>query len=233
MAVTIHRHEAGNSAGKRLVVLPLGISVRIAMKSLRVRFLRSLITVISLILAISFHAYVKVNANVAAGVVRSRDAAAVKVIRHLGYDTEMTAGQEGQGGANPAQQWILFLSLLVCVVGIVNTQLMAVTERYREIGTMKCLGALNRFIVRLFLIEAAVQGMSGAALGAVCGALLSLAVWWIRLGPGWAGFVDWGGLGISLAGSVLLGSALSIAGVLYPALVAARMQPVEAMRGKE
>ena len=49
----------------------------------------------------------------------------------------------------PKERWILFLSLLVCVVGIVNTQLMAVADRFREIGTMKCLGALDRFILRL------------------------------------------------------------------------------------
>jgi putative ABC transport system permease protein len=48
------------------------------------------------------------------------------------------------------QRWIIILSLLVCVVGIVNAQLMAVTERFREIGTMKCLGALDRFVLRLF-----------------------------------------------------------------------------------
>jgi putative ABC transport system permease protein len=67
------------------------------------------------------------------------------------------------------------------VVGIVNAQLMAVTERFREIGTMKCLGALDRFILRLFLLEAGMQGVVGAMAGAMMGAMFSLVNSAIRL----------------------------------------------------
>ena len=49
--------------------------------------------------------------------------------------------------------------------------LMAVTERFREIGTMKCLGALDGFVVRLFLLESGFQGFSGALIGALIGTL--------------------------------------------------------------
>ena len=45
------------------------------------------------------------------------------------------------------------MSLLVCTVGITNSMLMAVTERFKEIGTMKCLGALDSFVVVLFMLE--------------------------------------------------------------------------------
>ena len=48
--------------------------------------------------------------------------------------------------------------MLVAFVGVLNAMLMSVTERFREIGTMKCLGALNSFIVKLFLIESLFQG---------------------------------------------------------------------------
>ena len=71
------------------------------------------------------------------------------------------------------QRWIVFLSLLVCVVGIINAQLMSVTERFREIGTLKCLGALDRFIVRIFVIEATMQGLAGGIIGALLGVLVA------------------------------------------------------------
>ena len=54
------------------------------------------------------------------------------------------------------------MSLLVCFVGITNSMLMSVTERYKEIGTLKCLGALDNFIVKLFLIESGLLGFFGS-----------------------------------------------------------------------
>ena len=50
--------------------------------------------------------------------------------------------------------------------------LMSVTERFREIGTMKCLGALDGFIVKLFLIESLFQGMAGTVMGVLLGLVL-------------------------------------------------------------
>ena len=50
-------------------------------------------------------------------------------------------------------------------VGIINAMLMSVTERIREIGTMKCLGALDAFILKIYFIEAALQGLIGTAMG--------------------------------------------------------------------
>lgn len=212
------------------VVLPFIKSVEIAVKSIRVRFFRSLITTMSLILAISFYSYIKINSSVAAHVFLSGDKAAVRTLITLGYDPATSADA---GQSDPKERWILFLSLLVCVVGIVNTQLMAVTERFREIGTMKCLGALDRFILRLFLIEAALQGILGAAIGALAGALISVAATFIRFGLSALMFINLPDLALILMKSVALGCSLSILGVLYPALLAAKMQPVEAMKGKD
>ena len=122
------------------------------------------------------------------------------------------------------------LSLLVCTVGIVNAQLMAVTERFREIGTMKCLGALDRFILRLFLLEAGMQGLVGAAAGALGGGVFALLNALASYGAAALRHADWGAVALSLAGATLVGCLLSVVGVLYPARIAARMQPVEAMR---
>src|SRR5687768_6986949 len=72
------------------------------------------------------------------------------------------------------RRWLTGLALLVALVGILNAMLMSVTERYREIGTMKCLGALDSFIVKLFLIESLFQGVVGTIVGVVMGLALSM-----------------------------------------------------------
>ena len=110
---------------------------------------------------------------------------------------------------------------------------MAVADRFREIGTMKCLGALDRFVLRLFLIEAVLQGLIGAAAGALAGAVISLSGSAVRYGFNVIHTLSFTDLFISIGSAVLLGCLLSVAGVSYPALLAARMKPVEAMRGRD
>jgi ABC-type lipoprotein release transport system permease subunit len=107
---------------------------------------------------------------------------------------------------------------------------MAVTERFREIGTMKCLGALDRFILRLFVLEAGMQGLAGAGMGALIGAVFSLLSGWLRFGWEPLTLISLGSLAVSILIATGVGCLLSLLGVLYPALIAARMQPVEAMR---
>jgi hypothetical protein len=139
--------------------------------------------------------------------------------------------------------WLVTLSLMVCVVGITNAMLMSVTERFREIGTMKCLGALDIFVVKLFLIESALQGVAGSIAGAVIGFLLAFVralfsyhatdpetgnSYWLalRFFPGLT-LLAW------LAIALCVGIALSIVAAIYPAIRAARMEPVQAMRVQE
>lgn len=215
---------------QKQVVLPFFKSVEIALKSIKSRFFRSLITTVSLILAISFYSYIKVNSHIISGIVFSENKIAIQTLAQQGYEIP-PAGQPYNTA--PKERWILFLSLLVCVVGIVNTQLMAVADRFREIGTMKCLGALDRFVLRLFLIEATLQGFIGAALGALAGAGIALSGSLMKFGTWIINYATLNNIFISLAASIFLGCFLSILGVLYPALLAARMQPVEAMKGRD
>ena len=107
---------------------------------------------------------------------------------------------------------------------------MAVTERFREIGTMKCLGALDRFILRLFFLEAGMQGLAGAGAGALAGAVFALLNALIRFGTAAITHLLWNSFFVSVFYSIGVGCLLSLVGVFYPALVAAKMQPVEAMR---
>ena len=156
---------------KRLVVLPFKKAIEIAFKNIRVRFFRSLITTLSLVLAVAFLSFTNVGTDVADGLLATGHIDSRQILRHAGYDI---GPDDTSVAASPKQRWIVILSLVVCVVGIVNAQLMAVTERFREIGTMKCLGALDRFILRLFFLEAGMQGLVGGAAGALVGALFSL-----------------------------------------------------------
>jgi predicted lysophospholipase L1 biosynthesis ABC-type transport system permease subunit len=212
---------------QRLVVLPFGKSVEIAFKSIRVRFFRSLVTTLSLVLAVSFLSFTDVSNAVANGMLASRSPELRQELLRAGYDLEAEATNVA---ASPKQRWIIILSLLVCTVGIVNAQLMAVSERFREIGTMKCLGALDRFVLRLFILEAGMQGLAGSAAGALLGAVFALVGGLIRFGGPAVRLVAFTELAVSLAFATGIGIGLSLLGVLYPALVAARMQPVEAMR---
>ncbi|MGE4556865.1 MAG: ABC transporter permease [Desulfovibrionaceae bacterium] len=214
----------------RAVVLPFRKSVEISVKSLKVRFFRNLITALSLALAVSFVTFVFVTTDTAQGLFESGKPALLDMLRHAGYD--VSPGVTAVGGG-PKERWIVALSLLVCAVGIVNAQLMAVTERFREIGTMKCLGALDQFILRLFLLEAAMQGVAGSFLGAIFGGLAAVLTGLIRYGSAAATHLSWSAAGLSVLEATGIGLALSLAGVLYPAIVAARMRPVEAMRVEE
>jgi len=127
-------------------------------------------------------------------------------------------------------RWLLGLALLVAFVGILNAMLMSVTERFREIGTMKCLGALDSFIIKLFLIESLFQGIVGTLLGIILGVLLSLVSVLSNYGRyAWKNLPA-GEIGLSLLVCLLIGVTLTVAGALYPAWQAARMQPIEAMR---
>jgi putative ABC transport system permease protein len=132
-------------------------------------------------------------------------------------------------GVETYQYWLMFVALVVSVVGITNAMLIAVYERYREIGTMKCLGAMDRHILLLFLVESFIQGAVGGAIGFVTGLIGAV----ISTGFG-IGFdiillvppIELLGL---LLGSTLLSMILSVAATLYPAFRAAKLNPVEAL----
>lgn len=131
--------------------------------------------------------------------------------------------------------WMLMLalSLLVSVAGVLNTMLMSVTQRYREIGTMKCLGALDSFVLLAVLVESAMVGFVGAMGGIVCGLLISLTLALADFGPAFMEAVRLDGLGIKVLITAAVGMTLTTLGALIPALIAAKMPPVEAMRGEK
>jgi len=127
--------------------------------------------------------------------------------------------------------WIVTVSLLITVIGIANAMLMSVTERVREIGTMKCLGALPGFVVKLFLIESSLIGLAGAILGCTGGLLFSLLTYGYLYGLGAVlTGVAWGRMSLLLLACMGTGVVLAIVAGIYPARVATKMIPASALR---
>ncbi len=115
------------------------------------------------------------------------------------------------------------IGLVVGGVGVVAIMMISVTERTREIGVRKALGATRRAIQWQFLVEASTLTLVGGAVGMLGGGLLAFAV--SRLTPIPAHVPLWSVLA-ALAASALTGIGFG----LYPATRAARLDPVEALR---
>ncbi|MAE67411.1 MAG: hypothetical protein CMJ18_24385 [Phycisphaeraceae bacterium] len=141
--------------------------------------------------------------------------------------------QREAAGGRARTRWLVAMSLLVAAIGISNALLMSVTERYREIGTMKCLGALNAFVIRLILLESSLLGGCGAVLGVLLGMAFALGGY---LGT-YGGAVVWPVLEsgpLLRAALVCLGTGwvVSVLAAIYPARVAATMVPASALRSE-
>lgn len=128
------------------------------------------------------------------------------------------------------QYWLVFVALAVSVVGITNAMLIAVYERYREIGIMKCLGALDQHVLMLFLIESTIQGLVGGVVGYLLGVGAALLSAGFTTGFDIILKVPPSTLLLYFAGTTLLSVVLSVGATIYPAWRAAGLNPVEALR---
>jgi putative ABC transport system permease protein len=115
------------------------------------------------------------------------------------------------------------ISLLVGGIGIMNIMLVSVTERTREIGVRKAVGARGRDILSQFLVEASFISLGGGAVGIAFGSLLASLI--ARFG-GWSRAVSVNSIGISFG----FAAAVGIGFGLYPAMKAARLDPINALR---
>lgn len=151
----------------------------------------------------------------------------------VGTDKGLRSKQEkDKQQSSNRRLWLVIMSLLVCTVGISNSMLMSVTERFKEIGTMKCLGALDKFIVELFLIEAMLMGVIASVLGALIGFLAMAIAYWAKDGFAVLGCL-WTLSSLAILGkSVLLGTFLTVAATAWPARQAAKMPPAAALRSE-
>lgn len=163
-----------------------------ALASIRVRFTRHLVTTLGIGLGIAFFASVSL-----ASAQPARDAFEVQRL-----------------------QWLVTTSILMCLVGVTNSMLISVTERYREIGTIKCLGASNVFIVQVFVLEALVLGFIGSLVGAGLGILVMFP--FVPVIPSL--------VARTLLVGTLLGLGMTVLAAILPAIQAARMPAAAALR---
>jgi putative ABC transport system permease protein len=126
------------------------------------------------------------------------------------------------------------LALAVATLGIVNTLVMAILERRREIGVLKALGAADSDVQQLFFVEAGVMGLFGGILGVTLGWLLGRAITFgtnlylkrQSLNPIELSSVPWW-LVLSALGFAIV---VSLVAGMYPASRAAKLNPVDALR---
>ncbi|EAX48088.1 protein of unknown function DUF214 [Thermosinus carboxydivorans Nor1] len=118
---------------------------------------------------------------------------------------------------------IAAISLLVGGIGIMNIMLVSVTERTREIGIRKALGATYRNILLQFLIEAVIIGVTGGLIGIAVGIG---GVYVISVLAEWNTVISFAAIFMAFGFSVLVGLFFGI----YPARKAALLDPIEALR---
>ena len=151
-------------------------------------------------------------------------------LKPQGYDFEVTTQDELVNQVRQVSNTftayitgIALISLVVGAIGIANIMLVSVTERTREIGIMKAVGAQNQDVLQLFLLEAVLLGVFGSAVGALVG-----------LGGGYAAAQF---IGLPLAfrvewfvAAVAVGLVVGALAGLYPAWDASRVDPIDALR---
>ncbi|MEX1187400.1 MAG: ABC transporter permease [Gemmatimonadaceae bacterium] len=117
------------------------------------------------------------------------------------------------------------IALIVGALVIMNIMLVAVSERTREIGIRKAIGAKYRDILAQFLVEATTLSIIGAAIGVALGIILSQAI--AALSPLPASVAPW-----SIVTGILVGAGVGVVAGVYPASRAARLDPIVALRAE-
>ncbi|RLE66313.1 MAG: hypothetical protein DRJ47_02750 [Thermoprotei archaeon] len=199
------------------IKLPFSEAFKISLENIRKRFVRAAITTASIVLGIAFMVSILLMAQ----------------IQQVARGTPETI--------KAYQYWLLFISLLVSGVGITNSMLIAVAERYKEIGTMKCLGALDRHVLTFFLLESMIIGSVGGIMGYVIGLIAGVVYGYTQFRPEdligaltsplgtFASLTIPAAVTLFLL-SVVLAVVLTMAASLYPAYYAAKLNPAEALR---
>jgi len=138
------------------------------------------------------------------------------------------------------QNILVLMIMVIAIVGIINTMLMSVFEKKREIGTMKALGFTDRQVQRLFLVEGALIGVAGGLMGLVLGTLFNSYFAFVGFNMDLFGDQD---IGMPIMGNVksvwlagayakamLFTLAASLVASYYPARKVTKMEAMECLR---
>lgn len=192
---------------EKQVHLPFKRAFEIALKNIHMRLGRSLVTSAGIMLGIAFLATVLTQGELIRAMQEERTVDSI--VR---------------------ERWLVVLALLMSTIGITNSMLMSVTERFKEIGTFKCLGALDWFVVEMFILEGMLMGLLASAIGSLVGILIIVVQ--AGLSEGWSvvgqvGFMPYFRI---FVGCMVLGGVLTLLSTLWPARRAAKMPPAAALR---
>ena len=195
------------AAGK--VSFPVSKAIAFSARSVRIRLGRMLIVVMGIASAIAF----------------------VTVLLSLDHVmASMSQNGAADGTLKQFKVWWIVVAFLIALTGITNAILMSVTERIKEIGTIRCLGAMSRHVVMIFLFESLFLGLVGGVLGGAFGILFTLGYAVLSYGFDVLSGVSWSRLGLMALAGTGLSMVLCVLSAVYPVLFAARLQPADAMR---
>jgi len=196
---------------------PLGEALAFSAQSVRLRLGRMFIVLVGVALAVAFMTALLVMGEMFKGLPTIFE----------------TAGAAPVGAAEPGDdftKWWIMVALLISVTGITNSMLMSVTERIKEIGTLKCLGATWLHILEVFLFESLFIGMIGGLAGGLLGVVFAGANFAMQFGLGSLALMGARTLGIGLGAAVGLAMVLCLLSSIYPVYYASQIQAAEALR---
>ena len=121
------------------------------------------------------------------------------------------------------------IALIIGAIGMLNTMIMSVFERTKEIGTLRAIGWKRSRIVRMVIGESVVLSIAGAFVGSLCGVLL---VKFLSTLPNASGIARGYVAPAVIAQGFLVAIIVGVLGAIYPAIWSANLLPTEALRGK-
>jgi len=190
----------------KTTAFPITQVLRFSLEDMKARGTRSRITALSIMLSVAFMVFLSTMASILTVMV-------------------------GQTTTVQTHYYLMeIIALMVCLVGVTNTMLMSVTERFKEIGVMKCLGARDKHVVIVFLFEALILGILGGIGGALAGLGIGMIAFGLQVGWELIALVPLHEYVRHAAVGVVTAVLLSEVGSLYPAYYVARLKPMGALR---